>query len=143
MIFDSAAVPATPTPTPTPGGAGPGAPPPDSGFYPERIVVNDDEGSTDASSVLVNIYARYRGTFSGVVDVLLSNTPDFASAIPFRYTVPDAEGGIWPKTVAWDLCFGIPNGQCDPGRRTVYARFYVNTLPPEVALTPIVAPLED
>ncbi|MCC6404783.1 MAG: beta-propeller fold lactonase family protein, partial [Candidatus Yanofskybacteria bacterium] len=28
MIFDSAAVPATPTPTPTPGGAGPGAPPP-------------------------------------------------------------------------------------------------------------------
>ncbi|MCC6405338.1 MAG: NHL repeat-containing protein [Candidatus Yanofskybacteria bacterium] len=141
MIFDSAVAP-TPTPSPTAAGGG-GSPPIGSGFYPERIVVNDDEGSTDASSVLVDIYARYHGTFSGTIDVLLSNVPDFATAIPFRYTVPDAEGGIWPKTVAWDLCFGIPAGQCDPGRRVVYARFYVNALSPEPALMPIRTPTEE
>ena len=141
MIFGGAAP--TPTPTPTPVG---GSKPVEVEFYPERIVINSDESSTDSKNVLVNIYAHHGNNFTGTVDVLLSNSPDFSTTIPFRYIVGYPYPDIWPKTVSWDLCFGMPaqagfpaGTLCDVGQKNVYARFYVNTIPPQPAWTPLPA----
>jgi DNA-binding beta-propeller fold protein YncE len=110
----------------------------ETGFTPLRILVNRDAGSTDSRNVLVTIFAENSETFSGTVDVLLSNDPQFGTFLPFRYVVPEvAPDGLvirntWPKTVAWDMCFGVPEGQpCGMGTKIVYARFYVNVPPPE------------
>jgi DNA-binding beta-propeller fold protein YncE len=107
---------------------GPGGGTEPIGFYPLRIVINDDDTTTDSRNVLVNVFAQYNANFSGTVDVLLSNTPDFATTIPFRYTIPRRTVfTAWNKTMAWDLCFGLPSTTpCDPGKKIVYARFYVN-----------------
>jgi hypothetical protein len=133
-----------PTPTPTPGGGGrpqtpTPTPPVPIGFFPDRITINNDDSSTDSKNVLVNIVAHFNNNFTGTVDVLLSNTPDFSTTIPFRYTIPDLTANAdWPKTIAWDLCFGLPRSTpCDPGRKVVYARFYVNLPGARPAFTPL------
>ena len=123
------------TATPTPVG---GHRPPEVEFYPERIVVNSNESSTDSKNVIVSIYAQHSNNFTGTIDILLSNTPDFAATIPFRYVVGYPHPDIWPKIVPWDLCFGLPAGTpCNLGQKNVYARFYVNTTPPQPAYSPI------
>jgi hypothetical protein len=89
--------------------------------------------------VLVTVWATNNERFTGTVDVLLSNDPMFSTFIPFRYNIPGPGGeqDIWPKTIAWDLCFGQSEGDpCDPGTKTVYARFYVNVPLPSQVLTP-------
>jgi DNA-binding beta-propeller fold protein YncE len=115
---------------PSGGGGSPGITP--IGFYPDRITVNNDEPEVGDKNVLVNIYANFSDSFEGTVDVLLSNEPDFETFVPFRYNIPDSRARAqWPKTVAWDLCLGLPKSQpCEPGTKTVYARFYVNVTPP-------------
>ncbi len=135
MIFG----PVAPVPTPNPGG---GTSPQGVGFFPDRIVINDEDANTDSKNVLVDIYAHYSDTFSGTVDVLLSNTPDFSTTVPFRYAVPKQSvvRTDWLKTVAWDLCFGLQKSVCDLGRKVVYARFYVNLPSVWPALTPLGQP---
>ncbi|HTP56945.1 MAG TPA: hypothetical protein VMJ72_01560 [Candidatus Paceibacterota bacterium] len=133
-------------PTPAPGGgSSPHAGVTTTGFVPVSISVNSDAASTDDRNVLVTLNATADAAFTGVVHVLLSNDPTFSTYAPFDYTFPqrDAQGNIiqsWQKTVGWDLCFGTAEGSCNPGSRTVYARFYVNTPPPVVALTPTPTP---
>jgi DNA-binding beta-propeller fold protein YncE len=112
------------------------------GFFPLRIVINSEDQSTDSKNVLVDVYAQYDANFTGTVDVLLSNTPDFSATVPFRYTLPlRSVNTAWNRTIAWDLCFGLPaTTHCDPGKKVVYARFYVNVPSVWPALTPLGLP---
>lgn len=120
---------------------GAGTPPPGVSFEPDHIVINDDDQTTDSKNVLVSLFANFTSTFNGTVTVLLSNDPQFSTFMPFSYNLPEynAQGGQingWPKTVAWDLCFGLTTAECTLGRRVVYARYYVNIPAPTPALTP-------
>ena len=143
LLFGSSPPTPTPTPPPAPGGHSHQEPPASIGFFPDKIVINSDDTSTDSKNVLMSVYAHYSADFTGTVDVLLSNTPDFAAVIPFRYAISaSGTNTAWPKTIAWDLCFGLPaTTPCNPGSKTVYARFYVNLPNVWPALTPL-APLE-
>lgn len=107
-------------------------------FYPGSIVINDSSESTDSKNVTVSIHAQHGVNFTGTVDVLLSNVPDFSTAVPFRYAIDYSVSDNWPKTVSWDLCFGLPkDAPCELGQKNVYARFYVKTAHPEPAFTPL------
>ncbi|HUO75569.1 MAG TPA: hypothetical protein VMU12_01450, partial [Candidatus Paceibacterota bacterium] len=117
-----------------------------TGFIPVSISVNSDAASTGTRNVLVTLNANADSAFAGTVRVLLSNDPTFSTYAPFTYTFPqrDATGNIiqaWKQTVGWDLCFGGGEGPCNPGSRTVYARFYVNTPIPAPALIPTPTPV--
>ncbi|HXK36161.1 MAG TPA: NHL repeat-containing protein [Candidatus Paceibacterota bacterium] len=132
--------------TPTPGGQIGNPiyyPPGYTGFFPIRITVNDDDSSTDSRNVIVQVYADFTDSFAGTVDLMLSNVPDFSTFLPFRYVINNAVSDrlAWPKTISWDLCFGLPADQpCNPGQKTVYARFYPNIpqpTPARITPTPI------
>lgn len=126
----------TSTPSSTPaGGASHGEDPVLALFSPDHIAVNENRPSSDGHNVFVQIHAVQSPAFTGFVTVLLSNTPDFASFIPFTFRSPTYYS--WPKEVSWDLCFGLSEEACHPGDKTVYARFYVNVPAPAPALTPL------